>query len=245
MVKNDLKIGTILSYLQMALSIIIGLVYTPVMIRLLGKSEYGLYNVVSSTITMLSILSLGFNSGYVRYYAKYKKDEDNLAIFKLNGLFLIIFLVIGLVSLFCGIFLSFNLSIVFAEGLTQSEYEIAKVLMIILTINLAISFPMSVFQNIISAHEKFVFLKTLGAIRTVLGPLVTLPLLLIGYRSIALVCVTTCVSIFVDICYFCFVKLKLKQKFIFNHFEKGILNSLIGYTIFIALHIVVDQINSL
>ena len=74
-IRNQLKAGVILSYLQMALNIIIGLAYTPIMIRTLGQSEYGLYNTISSTISMLSILSLGFNSGYIRYYAKYKKEN--------------------------------------------------------------------------------------------------------------------------------------------------------------------------
>ena len=86
---NQIKAGAILSYVQMALSIIIGLIYTPVMIRLLGKSEYGLYNTVSSTISMLSILSLGFNSGYIRYYAKYKKNNDQESINKLNGVLIV------------------------------------------------------------------------------------------------------------------------------------------------------------
>ena len=91
---SQIKIGSILSYLQIALNIIIGLTYTPIMIRLLGQSEYGLYNTVSSTISMLSILNLGFASGYVRYYAKYKKENDNESIYKLNGLFLIVFSVL-------------------------------------------------------------------------------------------------------------------------------------------------------
>ena len=64
---NQLKGGSLLSYGQTFLSILIGVVYTPVMLRLLGQSEYGLYNTVSSTISMLSILSLGFNSSYIRY----------------------------------------------------------------------------------------------------------------------------------------------------------------------------------
>ena len=59
---NQLKAGTIISYFQMSIQILIGLAYTPIMIRLLGKSEYGLYNTVSSTIAMLSILRLGFNN---------------------------------------------------------------------------------------------------------------------------------------------------------------------------------------
>ena len=64
---NQIKIGAVLSYLQIGLSVVISLIYTPVMLRLLGQSEYGLYSTVSSTIAMLSILSLGFNSSYIRY----------------------------------------------------------------------------------------------------------------------------------------------------------------------------------
>ena len=105
---NQLKVGSILSYIQMGLSIVIGLVYTPVMIRLLGQSEYGLYQTVSSTIAMLGILNLGFNSSYVRYFAKYKKNNDYESISKLNGLFLIIFSVIALIAFLCGMFLTLH-----------------------------------------------------------------------------------------------------------------------------------------
>ena len=243
MPKNQLKAGSILSYLQMALSILIQLIYTPVMIRLLGKHEYGLYQTVASTMSMLSILSLGFNSGYIRYYAIYKKDNNKTAISKLNGLFLIIFAIIGSVALLCGLFLSFNLNLVFDKGLTQAEYDKARILMLLLTVNLTVSFPMSVFQNIISAHERFVFLKLLGMVKTVFSPLITLPLLLMGYRSIAMVAVTVSVSLFVDIIYLWYVLFKMQEKFIFRGFEKSIFKSLFAYTAFIALNTIIDQIN--
>ena len=77
---NQLKWGAILSYLSKGISLAIGLVYTPLMIRLLGKNEFGLYSTVSSTISMLGILNLGFGSGYIRYYAKYKRNNDMDAI---------------------------------------------------------------------------------------------------------------------------------------------------------------------
>ena len=240
---NQLKAGSILSYLQMGLSIIIGLLYTPVMLRLLGQSEYGLYSTVSSTISMLSVLSLGFNSSYIRYYARYKKEDNREAIDKLNGLFLIIFSIIGLIALACGLFLSFNLELVFDEGLTAGEYEIARVLMLLLTANLAISFPMSVFQNIISAHEKFIFLKLLGMLKTVASPLITLPLLLLGFRSIAMVSVTLGVSVLTDTAYLIYSKTALKVRFRFGHFEKGLFKSLFAYTSFIAINLIVDQVN--
>lgn len=240
---NQVKFGAIISYVQMALSVIIGLLYTPFMIRYLGDSEYGLYNTVASVISMLSILSLGFNAGYIRYYAKYKKEENNDKIYKLNGLFLIIFTIIGIVALACGLVISNNLGFVFDEGLTPEEYEIAKVLMLLLTANLAISFPMSVFQSIISAHEKYIFLKLLAIFKTVGGPLVTLPLLLMGFRSIAMVSVTVGVSLIIDACYFIFVIFRLKQKFVFHDFEKGLFKDLFVFTLFIAISTIVDQIN--
>ena len=240
---NQVKIGAIISYVQMALGVIIGLLYTPFMIRYLGKSEYGLYNTVASVISMLSILSLGFNAGYIRYYAKYKKEENNDKIYKLNGLFLIIFTIIGVIALICGLVISFNLNIVFDKGLTSEEYEVARILMLILTANLAISFPMSVFQSIISAHEKYIFLKLLAIFKTVGGPFVTLPLLLMGFRSIAMVSVTVGVSLVIDVCYFIFVIFRLKQKFIFRDFEKGLFKDLFVFTLFIAINTIVDQIN--
>lgn len=240
---NQLKIGSLLSYFQMFIGVLIGLIYTPVMLRLLGQSEYGLYNTVSSTISMLSILSLGFNSGYIRYYSKYKQNNDQESIWKLNGLFLIIFSIIGIIAFICGIFLSFHLDLVFDKGLTLSEYETARILMILLTINLSISFPMSVFTNIISANERFMFLKIISILKTVLGPLVTLPLLLIGFRSIGMVSVTVVLSLIADIMFLFYVLKVLNNKFLFIGFEKGLFISLFSYTGFIAINLLIDQIN--
>ena len=240
---NLLKWGSILSYLQMAMNIVIGLVYTPVMIRLLGQSEYGLYQTAASVISMLGILNLGFNAGYIRYFAKYKLNDDKNSIYKLNGLFLIIFSVIGIVALLCGLVICENIKLVFDTGLTSNEYVIAKKLLIISVINLAVSFPMSVFSTIISACEKFIFLKVIGMIKTVVSPLVSLPLLLMGYRSVALVTVSLILSLITDFIYVYYVLNKLKFKFIFHDFEKGLFKSLFAYTAFIALNLIIDQIN--
>lgn len=241
---NQLKIGSLLSYAQMLVSILIGLVYTPVMIRLLGQSEYGLYNTVASTISMLSILSLGFNSSYIRFYSLYKKKGDETNIHRLNGLFMLIFVVIGLVALGCGLFLSENLQLVFQDGLTEAEYATARILMILLSINLGLSFPMSVFTSIISAHERYVVLKLLAMLKTVAGPLVTLPLLLAGYGSVALVSITLGISLITDLIYFFYVKKALHCRFEFRNFEKGLFGQLLGFTTFIALNMIVDQINT-
>ena len=170
---NQLRSGSLLTYVQMTLNIIVSIAYTPFMLRILGKSEYGLYSTVASTIAILSVLSLGFGGSYVRYYILYRKEKADDKIARLNGLFLIVFSVIGLIALACGLYLTFHLEMVFKTGLTDAEYHTARILMLLLTANLAVSFPMS-------AQEQFVFLKATEILRTVVSPLVTLPVLLIN-----------------------------------------------------------------
>lgn len=240
---SQLKWGAFLSYFQMGINVLINLLYTPVMLRLLGQSEYGLYNTVSSTISMLGMLNLGFGSGYIRYYARYKGNNDSNSISKLNGMFLIIFCVIGLIAYICGMYLTFNIELVFKDGLTSSEYSTAKVLMFLLTVNLSLSFPMSVFSNIISAHEKFIFSKLIGMVKSVVSPLITLPLLLMGYRSVAIVLVSVSINLIVDVCNLFYVFKVLKERFIFTGIEKGLFFDLFSFTIFIAINLFVDQVN--
>lgn len=241
---NQFKAGAFLSYLQLILSAIINLLYTPVMLRILGQNEYGLYNTVASTISMLSILNLGFSSSYIRYYAIYKQEGNRDSINKLNGLFLLIYMIIGSVALVCGLFLANNLELVFADGLSEYELVLAKKLMVLLAVNLAVSFPMSVFSSIISANERFVFLKCAGILKTVISPLLGIPLLLAGFRSIGLVTCTLTISLITDGMYLYYVLAVLQNRFVIGTVKSETLKDLFTYTAFIAVNLIVDQINT-
>ncbi len=241
---NQLKVGAVLSYSQMTINILINLVYTPVMIKLLGKSEYGLYTIVSSTLATLSILNLGFETGYLKYYSVYKAQDEQDKIEKLNGLYILVFSVLGLIALACGLFLTCNLQLVFKNGLTENEYNTAKILFFLLSVDTAISFPASVPSTIISAHERFIVLKLVSLIKTIIGPMITLPLLLSGHGSIALVLTLVICNIVCEISYFAYVKFYMKEVFVFSEFEKGLLKSIFSFTVFVAMTTIIDQINT-
>lgn len=240
---NQLKIGSLLSYVQMGLGAVVSLAFTPVMLRLLGRSEYGLYSTVTSAISMLSLLDLGFSSGYIRFYAQYREKGDRNGIARLNGFFLLLFSGLGLVALGCGLFLTGHAELVFSRGLTAEEYATARGLLRILSVNLSCMFPMRVFGNIISAKERFVFLRAVHLGRTVLSPLVMLPLLLMGYRSAAMVWVTLLFSLGTDLLFAWYVLRVLGEKFVFRGFERGAVRSLLLYTSFIAVNLIADQVN--
>ncbi len=240
---RQIGIGAVLSYVQIGIGAIITLLYTPFIIRILGQSEYGLYNTTASVISSLSILSLGFGSSYVRFFTQYNSKKDKQGIAYLNGMFLIIFLLIGAIALVCGGILSNNLTWVFDTGLTVNELELARKLVLLLTLNLAISFPASVFTSIITAHEEFVFQKLLMCVKQIASPILCIPLLLMGYGSLGMVISMVVVYLLVDIgnILFCFFKLHVQVSF--RHFDWHLFREMGIYSLFIAINMIVDQIN--
>ena len=64
-----------------------------------------------------------------------------------------------------------------------------------------------------------------------------------GYDSIAMVLVSLSVAIFTDIIYIFYVFYFLRQKFYFKGFKSAVFKSLFSYTIFIAINLIIDQIN--
>lgn len=240
---NQRKAGVILSYAGELAKILVSLVYTPIMLRLLGQSEYGLYQLVYSVVSYLSLLSLGFGSSYLRFYSRYKaqKDEDGVA--RLNGMFMIIFCSISAICILCGSVMIGNIRSIFGTGLTDSEYETARILMGLLIINLAMTFPNSVFNCSITAHEKFLFQKLLILLQNLFSPFLTLPLLIMGYGSVGMVSVTTFLTfaVLLSNMFYCFKKLHIR--FEFRGLQIGLLKEMWVFTFFIFLNQIIDQVN--
>ena len=240
---NQRKSGVILSYVGQLVQILIGVIYTPIMLRLLGQSEYGLYQLVYSVVSYLSLLSLGFGSSYLRFYSRYKAQEDEEGVAKLNGMFMIIFCSISVICVICGIVMIGNVRSIFGSGLTDSEYAMARILMGLLIINLAMTFPNSVFNCSITAHEKFLFQKLLILIQNLLSPFLSLPLLIMGYGSVGMVSVTTFLTFAVLLTNLYYCLKKLHVKFIFHGFQIGLLKEMWIFTFFIFINQIIDQIN--
>ena len=240
---NQRKAGVVLSYASEIVKILSSLIYTPIMLRLLGQSEYGLYNLVHSVVAYLSLLSLGFTASYIRFYSKFKVKEKDEEIARLNGMFMTVFLVIAMIALTCGLIMTRNIHDIFKDGLSESEYGTAKVLMILMVINLSLTFPDSVFTCITSAHERFFFQRLLTFLRNLLNPFLSLPLLLLGYGSIGMVVATTIITVAHLIVNIWYVLHKIHARFVFNHFQFSLLREIWGFTFFIFLNQIIDQIN--
>lgn len=238
---RQLKVGIFLSYLTLALSNIIALVYTPFMLRMMGQSEYGLYSLVASVVAYLTILDFGFGNAIVRYTAKYRAENKIEEQYSLFGMFLLLYLGIGIFSLIVGMGLYLNVDVLFNNSMTAEELRKAHIMVLLLVFNVAITFPFSIFPSIVQAYENFIFHKIVNLGRVLLQPCLMVPLLLMGYKAIGMVVLTTILNVatLLVYCWYCFSYLKIK--FNFKHFNGSLLKEISHYSFFVFLTIIVDR----
>ncbi len=239
---SQLRAGALLSYLSIFISVLIALLYTPFMIRILGQSEFGLYSVIGSLAAYFSVMDMGLGNAMVRFTARNRAVGDTKTESKLNGLFLMLYVLIGIVTILIGLAVYNSVDNLFGNNFSDSELAKAKIMVVILIINFALSFPLSVFNSIIRAYEHFVVDKIVSLVRIVLSPLLILPIIYIGFGAISMVVITTVVNISCLIfnTFYCFKKLNVK--FYLGRIDKSLLKQIIGYSFFVFLGVVVDQI---
>lgn len=241
--KNQLKAGVALSYVYIAMNAIVNLAYTPIMLRLLGKSQYGLYTLVAAVVSYLGLLSFGISGAYLRFYAREKETDDPQAVGRLNAMFLTVFSVLSLITLIAGIVLSCYAGPVFGDKLTAAELAEAKRMVVLLTINLVLGLITSVFSSFVIAHEKFVFQKVIAILSVVASPFISFPLLLAGVGPRALVDALLVVSAITLVANVVFCFQKLSMPFCFRGLQFGLLKEIYVFSLFLFLNQVIDQIN--
>lgn len=241
--RSQKKSGIVISYLTLFINSFFGIFFTPFLISSLGAAEYGLYQLVNSFAGYLVILNFGTGAVISRYVAFYRTKKDSLG--QENFLFQA-FMITGILSVLT-IFVSSALYIgidgLFGNSLTTGELVKAKQLFILMVTNIAFSFFTNAFSGILSGYEKFAVTNTFKLLRIVLRVIILVILLLLGFKSIALVATDlflTIVFIILEASY-SFKKLEVKIKFHF--YDKALLWMIFSFSSAVFLQAIINQVN--
>ena len=239
---NQLKAGAALNYVSICLNMVVGLIYTPYMLRMLGQSEYGLYSLAASIIAYLTVLDLGFGNAIIRYTAKFRAEGKQREQEEMFGMFFILYIGIGAIAMIAGSVLSLNVENMFSRAMTDTEVSRTRIMLWLMTFNLAFTFPMSIWGSIMSAYERFVFQRIVSIVRSVLNPVVMILLLVIGYKAVAMVVVTTLFNVATLLVNWWYCKYRLTIKVRFAKFKWGFLKEVSIYSFWIFLNAIMDRI---
>ena len=242
MPRNELKAGAVLNYCLIFINTIVGLVYTPYMLRMMGQSEYGLYSLVASIISYLTILDLGMGNAIVRYTAKFRAEGKTEEQYEMFGMFFVLYLIIGFIAIGAGMGLYLSVDAMFGNTMTVDELGKARIMMLILIFNLAFTFPMSIFGSIMTAYEKFVFPRVINIVRVILNTVIMVVLLKIGYRAITMVIVHTVFNVLTLVINYLYCRYCLRIKMYFRKFKWSFLKEVAVYSFWILLNVLMDKI---
>lgn len=241
MKKNQLKAGAVISYINLLIGNIIPFIYTPIMLRLLGQAEYGLYGIAHSIMGYIGLLNFGIGGSIVRYLAKYRAAEDYQQEARVAGLFIKIYSVLSLLILAAGSLFAANIEL-YSRSLTAEEVQTLRILVILMTLNTAVMLPFSVFSSVVIAHEHHIFNKLVGVLSTVASPVLNIILLYCGFGSVGLVVSATAVNLITCSLYTVYALRKLKMRPSFQKAEPGLLREILKFSAFVFLASIVDTL---
>lgn len=239
MKQDEIKAGALLSYLNLLIGNLIPFIYTPVMLRMLGQAEYGIYGIAQSVMGYIGLLNFGIGGSIIRYLSKYRAEGDLEGERRVFGLFIKIYSVIGATVLLVGTFCSFHLGS-YGRSLTADELLLLERLVRLMTLNTAIFMPFNVFSSMILAHEKFIFSKTVSLITSILSPCLNLVLLFFGFGSVGLVLASTALNLVSYTIYTVYVIRTLRIRPSFQRVGGGLLREIIRFSFFVFVANIVD-----
>lgn len=239
---NERKIGILISYINIVLHALVGFIYVPLLLHYIGKSEYGLYQLIGSLIAYFSIMDFGLTAAVVRFYTKYKTENDRVGMENILAISLRAYTIITVVLFGIGCICYFNLSSIFAKSMSLEEIVSAKQLFLLLLFNIVLTVSTMIFRAVINAHEKYLFLKGLETVQLVLQPLLVLVVLQQNpyALSVALVQTTLNTLLIAARVYYCFNKLNVTIKF--HYWDKELFRDFKKLALSIFAVTLIDQV---
>lgn len=239
------RIGIAFSYGYTVINMVCGLFLSSFLLRILGDTEYGIYQTIASFANYLVLLEFGTGTVMTRNISTCRgrnasQQEINQNVSTIWTLTNFLSGVILLIS----VLFYFLIGRIYSASLLPEQITYAKKIFIFVTIYLVVSFYCQTLNGIILAFEHYSFSSIQGITRTLIRT-VTLIFLIYSYRYallIAVVDMALSLVLFSSSLIYCL--LKLKVNFRISLFSHSILRNSIPLCTAIFLQAIANQANN-
>ncbi len=241
--QRQLRQGTALNYVNLILTVFIGILTIPVLIRGLGDSHYGLYQLIGSFVGYLGVMDFGLGTGLIWYLTRYRLAKDRRGEENFLGIAMLLYSLIAAAALGVGLICYLGIDVLFRHSFVGDEMALAQKMFLILLANLVIQLLQNVFPSILTAYERFVFLRWVEIAYTLIrGGGIILAILVFHADVLTVVGINFLVNVGAAAVRMVYVFLKLKVRIRLRHFDGALVRSLFTYSSFVFLNLVVSQI---
>ena len=154
---RQILIGSFISYCTIGLNVLLGLIYTPWILREIGSSQYGLYTLASSLIALF-LMDFGMSAAVTRFVAAYRAKDDQNGIDQIFTIVVKLYLGIMAIVAVILVIVYCNLDTIYAN-LEPAELSTFKGVFVITAFCVVVCFPVNVCNGVLNAFEEYVALK--------------------------------------------------------------------------------------
>lgn len=181
--------GIYINYLSFFTNLGILFIVTPIIVKHLGSTVYGIWAVLGSVIGYLGLLNFGISGASGKYIAEFRAREDGESLSKLVSSLLMIMLGIGGLTIIICLCLSPFISILF--NISSDLISIAQITFLIMGVNAALILVGSLFGSILFGLQRIDLWKSFVILQGITNALLSVILLHLGCGLIGMAIAAT------------------------------------------------------
>lgn len=241
---NNKKLAIICSYFYIVVDIIVSIWLVPFLLNSLGDSEYGLYKLMLSTASYLSVLDLGIGSTITRYVIKFKtegkkREEENFI-----AMGLCIYGVIAVIVLIISVCINFAIPHMYSASISTEKMNYARIMFLLLCVNTAINLINHAYTGILQAYERFVYSQLANIVKIVLRVTFIFIGIMINKSAFIIVITDILLTILLLICNVLYTKCNLKCKIKLHKWNGALAKEAFVFTSAILIQMIINQFNT-
>jgi O-antigen/teichoic acid export membrane protein len=148
------------NYLRMAVSVVVGIVLTPIMVHTLGDSGYGLWVTIFSLTGYFGLMDQGIRPSLVRYVSQHHTQGDTEALSRTLSSAATLYGSVGLLTLLATFVVAANFGTWFRIG--PEHVDVARHVVMVSGLSLAVGFPLGVFGATLSGLQRYDIANAIG-----------------------------------------------------------------------------------
>lgn len=243
-IERQRHIGFIVSWLQIIVSSLTGILFTPFLISSLGQTEYGLYQLMYSAIGYIATLDLGLGGTITRYVIKYDAVGDVNKRNSVIGMCMKIYALLAGIALCAVLWVSANLDKFFINTINADNIAHARLLFIVMGISASLSLFDHAFVGILTAYEKYIATKGLRVVKDISRIVLLVVLLNMGANALALVCVDLAAMVLLLVVDMTSCIRSTPITSFKGKFDRILFREIAVFSAFVFLQVIISQVNS-
>jgi len=173
-------------------SVVVNFFLSPFVVHSLGDSAYGIWILLGSLVGYLGLLDLGVRGAVTRFIARYHTKQEHLEATRVTSSALAIFTTLGLLAILAATGIAVFIGHIF--NIPPELVSVARIVLILGGINVAVSIISGVFGGIVTGLQRFEYVNAVEVGIQATRALAIVLALQAGFGLVALAAIQLCMS---------------------------------------------------